>query len=250
MMRLLLLREVFSLNDMNTSVTITILENIKEVWIFIISFVGTIFGAYLGIKKIGYKIKATYKIKSCRWSARRISEVTLENKTDKLLTIFSIVAKINNKYLLEVETLDEPLNLQPLATQRIKIDNVSRWCIDEVEKLIEIENIEIFIKSNDGFIECNKLQLKSTDLSDLQYVSKCQSYYNNKIYTPNIIFAIDYFDKTGKLITVFIDKTGNMSSDILGFNVIPQEILFNQSEIIQIFREKGLDIKCQGLVYD
>jgi hypothetical protein len=201
-----------------------------------------------GIKKIGYKIKAKYTIESSRWSARRISEITLENKTDKLLTIFSIVAKINDKYLLEVETLEEPLTLQPLATQKIKIEYVSRWCVDEVEKLIEFENLEIFIKSNDGFIQCNKIQFSTTDLSNLEYVEMCQSYYNNKIYTPNILFAIEYLDDKGNHITIFVDKGGSMSSDILGFNIIPQEILFDKSEIIQIFKEKGLDIKCQGLL--
>lgn len=238
------------MNDLNTTVSISILENIKELWIFIIGFVGaigTILGTYFGIKKIGYKIKAKYTIESCRWSARRVSKITLENKTDKLLTIFSIVAKINDKYLLEIETLEKPLNLQPLSTQKINIDYVSRWLIDDIEKLIEFENLEIFIKSNDGFIQCNKMQFSITDLSHLQYITKCQSYYNNKIYTPNVLFAIEYLDNKENHITVFVDKFGHMSSEILGFNIIPKEILLNKNEIIQIFKEKGLEIRCQGL---
>ena len=74
------------------------------------------FSLYFAYQKIGSKVLASYSVVSNLVSESRISDITLINKKNKPITIFSIQAVINEDIVVEVENFQPAMVLKSLES--------------------------------------------------------------------------------------------------------------------------------------
>ena len=101
---------------LQTNISLEILKNI------LVSIPGVVlagFSLYFAYQKICNKVLVTYSVVSVGASETRISEISLINKKNKPITIFSIQAVINKEIIVEVESFKPALILKPLESIHI-----------------------------------------------------------------------------------------------------------------------------------
>ncbi len=184
---------------------------------------------YLGYKKIGARISATYVFGSDTLSAPRIKSLKLTNQKDKAVTIFNIFALTADNVSIELEDLDPPVVLKAFETVVIKTTPYSSIYVGNSEwrmvgSALMSPAFQIVLLTSNGVIKCQTAWLKDihTYLKKRGYRpgSTFRRRFNGIVYDKFQKFAVVY-SKEKEIRTFFVHERGVISNDkALPFNFI------------------------------
>ncbi|MCP4053811.1 MAG: hypothetical protein GY739_12250, partial [Mesoflavibacter sp.] len=128
----------------------------------LLTLLATIFTLYFFWQKIGNKVSVTYKIVRGGLSEKRISNITLINRKNKPVTVFSIIAIINDDILVEVEKFEPAITLNSLTSKYIETTPFSYLNLDgrryEGNSLYMRPNkVDLYLRTEKNKIKCNKV---------------------------------------------------------------------------------------------
>ncbi len=229
-------------------------EIFKESMQIATGIAATFFSFYFSWQKIGKSVSAQYSINMNRLSEVRIDDIILSNNKNSPIEIYSILAVIDNEMFIEVEKFDSPIILKSLETLKINTSEVSYWVDNRVKGILSSldKTITLFLVTNTSIIECKTMKHKGLayamvkQFSNIKFIPKGIQKFNGMTYTLNHKYAFVY-QENNTTNTVLVDNKGFMSDSIRGYNAITKEILTNKEEIIDFFKNLGVNIMIHDL---
>lgn len=168
----------------------------------VMALLASIFAIFFAFKRIGHKINVTYATTFGGLSDKRISNMVFQNKKDKPLSIYKIVAIFDKSYCLEIHRCSPPLILKPYESISIETEEYSYLSVGEDRYSPELRGAEIYVESDDKIIKCRAKPHKTLAF-DYMKVSKTINRFNNVVYTDNVayilVYAVNNVDKTAFL---------------------------------------------------
>jgi len=162
----------------------------------------SIFTVFFALKKIGNKVNVTYTVTSGGSSHTRINNIVFQNKKDKPLSIYKIVAVFDKNYYLEIHKCSPPLILKPYESMNVETEEFSHLSLGEDRYFPEFLDAEIYIESDDKIIKC-KAKPHKTLAFNYTEISKITKKFNNIVYndyvTYILVYAVKNVDKTAFL---------------------------------------------------
>lgn len=207
------------------------------VWEFFKVFPGLVlfpFSIYFLWKKIGNNILAQYTYSIDAHTAPRVSDVTLINKKDKALTIFSVSVVIENKSFLQLESFSPPVVLKANDVLALKIGEISGAEINGVEWTLPPPeangaNYKIVLNTSDGIVDCKTNETSSAE----SYAEKKQFkiahakrwVLNGVVYGTDQKYALVKYLDDGETSTLFVNKYGVVRRNDNSKKIVPKENL-------------------------
>lgn len=219
------------------------LLSIDHLYKFITVLPGIILGAfsfYFAYPKIGKKVLVTYSTSMDRISEERISEITLINKKNKPLTVFSIHAVVEKDVVIEVERFKPPLILKPLESVFIQTTPFSSLHIGSDiynANYILHNNIDIYLISDNEKILCQTITppdiSKMFNFRDFKQTIKSTKRFNDIVYNESVKFAITY-SMNNQTNTSFIHHSGQICNNWkYRYNMIPNEYMTSVEKVTE-----------------
>lgn len=196
---------------------------------------------------ISQKIKFISVSKSLSIAKGNSFSVVLENKSLSPQVIIDMHLIVDGKYKINVKKFETPFILEPYKAQKVVSDKYS-YTEPPIPHLKGKNTIlEVVTTRRKLYLYMNKKTPRVTkEMKNIPYnVMKIRSTYNGKIVPENARFVL-FVSKGDWQKTIFIFKTGVMTSEILGYNGIPEEVLKDQESVNQ-FLDSWL--KPSGLSY-
>ncbi|WP_198333352.1 hypothetical protein [Psychrobacter aquimaris] len=166
------------------------------------AILASFFAIFFAWRKIGYKVNVTYDITLSGTSEVRISNMVFQNKKDKPLSIYKIVAVFDKSYCLEIHRCSPPLILKPYESISIETEEYSYLSVGEDRYYPELQCAEIYIESDDKIIKCKAKPHKTLAFKYMN-VSKTINIFNGVVYTDNVayilVYAVNNVNKTALL---------------------------------------------------
>lgn len=238
----------------HTNVTLDMLRNI------LVSMPGVVlagFSFYFAYQKIGDKVLTTYSVVYGTVSAKRISEITLINKKNKPLIIFSIQAVINKEIVIEVESFETGLILKPLESIHIKTTPFSNFRIGSDAYDVSYfgpDLVEIYLLSDSRKNECKTISspILSSFFDPRIYsiAGKTTHKFNGYVFNETVRYAITYkyMDETK---TAFVHYSGAMLEGWdFKYNFIEEEFMVSADSVKKHLVDLGFDKHFEFLVVD
>ncbi|EHN67974.1 hypothetical protein [Aliivibrio fischeri] len=184
------------------------IEFINEYFRSGLTLVATCFAIYFSFKKIGHNITASIEIDSGATYETFINQVTLNNKKDKVIAIWSVNAIFDNDLKLELIKCEPPIILKPYESLSLSMEKYSKLSVNGCITSIDFyfSKIDIVIDSGETLIKC-KVTEKRDLLSDYNILSKGMTKFQNHIYNDKVKYIISYY-YFGNLCTAFILGSG------------------------------------------
>jgi hypothetical protein len=237
---------------LQTNISLEVLKNI------LVSIPGVVlagFSLYFTYQKICNKVLVTYSVVSVGSSETRISEISLINKKNKPLTIFSIQAVINKEIIVEVDSFKPALILKPLESIHIDTTPFSSLHIgqDHYEAEYMSPNIvDIYLVSENTKIQCEVINSPSLsshfDFRHLKQATKETRTYNGKVFNDSAKYAILY-NYDSKEHTAFVGISGFISEDWnFRCNAVEESFLRSKEDVREYLVNIGYDKIFDGLV--
>lgn len=168
----------------------------------VIALSASIFTVFFAWRKIGDKVNVTYTITSEGSSHKRINNIVFQNKKDKPVSIYKIVAVFDKSYYLEVHKCSPPLILKPYESINVETEQFSHLSLNGDRYFPEFWEAEIYIESDDKIIKC-KAKPHKTLVFNYTEISKITMKFNGIVYndyvTYILVYAINNVDKTAFL---------------------------------------------------
>lgn len=168
----------------------------------VIALSASIFTVFFAWRKIGNKVNVTYTITSGGASHTRINNIVFQNKKDKPLSIYKIVAVFDKNYYLEIHKCSPPLILKPYESINVETEEFSHLSVGEDRYFPEFWQAEIYIESDDKIIKCNAKPHKTLAFNYTK-VSKITKKFNDIVYndyvTYILVYSVNKIDKTAFL---------------------------------------------------
>lgn len=168
----------------------------------VIALLASIFAIFFAFKRIGHKVNVTYATTFGGLSDKRISNMVFQNKKDKPLSIYKIVAIFDKSYYLEIHRCSPPLILKPYESISIETEEYSYLSVGEDRYSPELRGAEIYVESDDKIIKCRSKPHKALAF-DYMKVSKTINKFNDVVYTDDIayilVYAVNNVDRTAFL---------------------------------------------------
>lgn len=168
----------------------------------VIALSASIFTVFFAWRKIGDKVNVTYTITSGRSSHTRINNIVFQNKKDKPLSIYKIVAVFDKNYYLEIHKCSPPLILKPYESINVETEEFSHLSVGEDRYFPEFWQAEIYIESDDKIIKCNAKPHKTLAFNYTE-ISKITKKFNNIVYNDYVayilVYSVNKIDKTAFL---------------------------------------------------
>lgn len=168
----------------------------------VIALSASIFTVFFAWRKIGDKINVTYTITSGGSSHTRINSIVFQNKKDKPLSIYKIVAVFDKNYYLAIHKCSPPLILKPYESINVETEEFSHLSVGEDRYFPEFWQAEIYIESDDKIIKCNAKPHKTLAFNYTE-ILKTTKKFNNIVYndyvTYILVYSVNKIDKTAFL---------------------------------------------------
>ena len=168
----------------------------------VIALSASIFTVFFAWRKIGDKVNVTYTVTSTGSSHRRINNIIFQNKKDKPLSIYKIVAVFDKSYYLEIHKCSPPLILKPYESMNVETEEFSHLSLGEDRYFPEFWDAEIYIESDDKIIKC-KAKPHKTLVFNYTEISKTTKKFNDIVYndyvTYILVYSVNKIDKTAFL---------------------------------------------------
>lgn len=229
----------------------------------IFALLASIFTVFFALKKIGNKVSVNYSITSEGSSHTRINDLIFQNKKDKPVSIYKIVAVFDKTYYLEIEKCSPPLILKPFESISVKTKEFSYLSVNGDRYFPDFWEPEIYIESQDKIIKCNS-QAHKTKRFEFTEVLKVSNSLNGIVYDDHVTFALVY-NTNGVSKTAFIYDSGVIKHEWdFYFNAIGKrgekvsaieicsclnEKLANQIESYSLFRINDNTLKFEHINY-
>lgn len=238
----------------NTNIT---LDTVKGVLASAPGVILAGFSLYFAYQKIQDKILVTYSIVSEGVSETRISEMSLINKKNKPVTIFSIQAVINKDIVVEVESFKSALILKPLESIHIDTSPFSslRLGFDQYEAEYMAPNqVDIFLITENKKIKCELINSPSLssyfDFKHYKKATKETRTYNGKVFNDSVKYAIVY-NYNSEERTAFVGKSGHISEDWgFKYNAVEESSMGSKEDVRSYLVAIGYDKIFDGLIVD
>jgi hypothetical protein len=177
----------------------------------ILAIFASIFTVFFAMKKIGNKINVTYTIISEGTSHTRISNLIFQNKKDKPVSIYKIVAIFDKNYYLEIKNCSPPLILKPYESISVETEQFSHLSINSDRYFPNFFEADIHIESDEKIIKCNAKTHKD-HVYEYTQISKTTKKFNNIVYDDYIAYILVYSVKNIDK-TAFISDTGSIKQE-------------------------------------
>ena len=165
----------------------------------VIALIASIFAVFFAWRKIGNKVNVTYTVTSGGSFHTRINNIVFQNKKDKPLSIYKIVAVFDKNYYLEIHKCAPPLILKPYESINVETEEFSYLSIGTDRYFPEFLDAEIYIESDDKIIKC-KAKPHKTLVFNYTEISKTTKKFNDIVYndyvTYILVYAVKNVDKT------------------------------------------------------
>lgn len=168
----------------------------------ILASISSIFAIFFAWRKIGHKVNVTYTITLGGLSHTRINNMVFQNKKDKPLSIYKVVAIFDKSYYLEIHKCSPPLILKPYESIIIETEKYSYLSVGQDRYYPEFSEAEIYIESDNKVIKCRAKPHKTLAFDYIK-ISKTINMLNGVVYTDNVAYILVYIvnnvDKTAFL---------------------------------------------------
>ena len=233
------------------------IEVIKTVLASIPGVVLVGFSLYFAYQKILNKVLVTYSIVSAGVTETRISEISLINKKNKPLTIFSIQAVINKDVIIEVESFKPAIILKPLESMHIDTSPFSslRMGTDHYKAEYMRPNlVDIYLVTEKKKIKCEVINPPSLsshfDFNHFKQAVKETRTYNGKVFNDSVKYAIVY-NYASEECTAFVGASGHISEDWgFKYNGIAESSMGSKEDVMKYLVAIGYDKIFDGIIVD
>lgn len=172
----------------------------------ILVITSSVLALYFTSKKFGNNISVIYTILTENSSHTRISNLIFQNKKDKPISIYKVIAVFDQKYSLEIKTCSPPLILKPYESISVEADPFSHLSIDGNRYSPDFMNADIYIESGSKLIKCNSKTNTNFSYKYVQIVKSVKK-FNNIVYNDNISYILVY-EMNNIQKTAFISHSG------------------------------------------
>ena len=215
------------------------------------------FSLYFAHQKIGNRVLVTYSINSSIFTENRITNITLINKKNKPVTVFSIQVVINEDIVIEVEKFQPAIIIRPLEHAYIETTPFSSLHIDGCrfkEDYLSPKNLKMYLITDKGKLQC--LIIPSPDLSthfDFKHYRntvKSTRSYNGKVYNDKAKYVIIY-RRNSEQHTAFVDETGFIGEEWgYSYNKIPSAYMCTKEKAREFLDINGYSKLFQALIVE
>lgn len=183
---------------------------------------GLLIAAYFGFLKYGHKVGASHRFSANRIHAEGISSVVLTNLKDRSTPIFGLYA-VQGNVVVELVKFDMPLVLKSFDSVKVDIPPVSEYFVDgkRFKFAPSDKPTAIYFSTMGKMMKCKWLATAPGDPAKaiprrwfekvlgrrLTNVTMMVERYNGEVYSPNVIYIVDYILHDGAH-TAFIDAGG------------------------------------------
>lgn len=232
-------------------------EFIKSILVSVPGVVLGGFSLYFAYQKIGNRVLATYSIVLRGVTEERISDITLVNKKNKPITIFSIQAVINEDVVIEVENFQPALVLKPLESIYIDTSPFSHLHIGSDRykaNYLSPSKVDLYLISENKKILCKVIRPPSLskyfDFNHYRNAIKGTMSYNGKIYNDRVRYAIVYrYDSQQH--TAFVEESGFIGEGWgYYYNMVPESHMASKEAVKEFLIGLGYDKSFQALMVE
>lgn len=212
---------------------------------------------YLGMKKFGTKVSASWSFGGKNTEASMITSLLLTNHKDRPLAISAIHAVLDDKYVWEVETFEQPFIVKALESIAVKPKPYSMLLLDGeiwTPKVFKPNKLRLFLVTTHKIIECKVSN--SPDISGFSFrekfetTLKIRNTFNGVIYNERIVYAITYKVKS-ETKTALVHQSGFIAGDWdFRANKIPEKFMISAEQASSYFKEIGFAAYCESFSVD
>ena len=208
------------------------------------------FTGYLAWKKLGTSVSCSAMITSSHFLPTRFSSVVLSNNKDRPVTIFEVIAVVEDHVQLLVEKFDPPLVLKSLETISMSTTPYSALRVggkDWEPELLLGSKLDFYIGIPGGYKKCSTLHrpvmLSPISMSGFVTADRETSSYNGKVISSSVRFILLYLDNKESR-TALVSHHGMLDEYVgLPFNHLPPDAL-QSVEILTNYLKSALpDLK-------
>jgi hypothetical protein len=230
------------------------LDTVNTVLLAAPGALATAFALYFAYRRVFYKVLVTYSFGGGVISADGITSLTLVNRKDRPLTIFSIHAVLGNRNVIEIESFSPPLILKPLEAIEIRPRPFSAYMMgnDEYNPAYDEWNgATIWLALESRFLKCKPISSPTTTrmrhFRRLKFITKVTKQMNGVVYKLDSRYAISYGtgDDTK---TAIVTKGGIITGD-WGFapNHLRETDLASEATVKAALEASGLTARLGGI---
>ena len=117
--------------------------------------------------------------------------MVFQNKKDKSLSIYKVIAVFDKTYYLEIHKCSPPLILKPYESVSIETEEYSHLYVNGDRYFPKLYDAEIYIESDDKTIKCKARTHKILALNYMP-ISKGVNRFNGIVYTDNFAYILVY----------------------------------------------------------
>lgn len=171
------------------------------------------FTVYFALQKLGFKIVASSRISIETFSDERISDMILENKRDKPVSVWSVSAVFNKDLRLELKSFNPPVILKPYETISLHFGKYSFLQLDGDRVYLDYlsPDMEIYVDVGAAAVRCRS-RIKKDTFGHLRKVGQVCAEFNGHTFAEDVRYILHYC-MDGDFKTAFISKNGYIGNE-------------------------------------
>lgn len=186
----------------------------------------TFFALFFYSKKFGNNVHVTYSVISQANSHTRISDLIFQNKKDKPVSIYRIIAVLDKSYYLEIKECSPPLILKPYESISVETEPFSHLSINADRYFPDYFKADIYIESDEEIIKC-KARAHKDHSYNFDKITKTTKKFNDIVYNDYVAYILVYTVNSVEK-TAFISDNGVISEE---WNLLYNRIKGSQKNI-------------------
>ncbi len=214
---------------------LTFVSSWSRILVPIVALIGGGITAISGFRKLGHKIGIEPTETTDALSARRISQIVLTNRKEKIETLEKLVAEFQGVGYLVIDEMYPGIQLSPLESTKVLTHPVSAYSING-------KIVNPFV----GKIRfhCSTLQKKLPNLKN--QIKKHEQHYYSEVIGYEVALCVSYFDQENASKHSFVKRDGQIVGDWAYpalVTRVPKEALESEDTATVFFKAQipGLD---------
>lgn len=195
-------------------------------------FVASILAIILAVKKLSINVKALFSIKGHTVYGPHIYEVTLINKKDSNLIIYSIDLELPSKQIVELRNFSPPTLLKALDTRQFDIEPFT----DKGPTYEALKKSKIKLSTENKYYTCKPARPKRTADVILPFRSRVHGVVVGEM-ARNVIVLKE--SKTSDYKVIQVSKSGGFTESIRGVWFLEKDLsdedLFNFLNMLNLY---------------
>lgn len=218
----------------------TVISGLMDIILFVIA-VYTFYLTFLSEKVTILTFGYSYSM----WKSDTINFL-IKNKTLKTIIISKVYAVFDNKYRLQVRKYEIPVVLDSFQSIKIEMEpytSMHGMTMHELSNIVDRKakiHLEIITDENKTIYAAIKgrQKYKPNKKAKLEQIVLFTSKFGEIVLKEDYKYILRYrVGENGNVETAFINNGGLISTDIFGFNALPQECLSNKEDVKKLLTE-------------